>query len=97
MKLDLTDAALEDLREIREYTLRNWGERQENLYLEAMWARFAEILNDPSRFRPREDLFPGCKVAAQEKHIILFRVESDVLQIIRVLHSAMDINRHSTE
>ena len=53
MKLDLTDAALEDLREIREYTLRNWGERQENLYLEAMWARFAEILNDPSRFRPR--------------------------------------------
>lgn len=94
MKLDLTDAALSDLREIREYTLQNWGERQEDEYLKAMWRRFTEILNDPSRFRLRDDLFSGCRIAAQEKHIILFRVEGDVLQVIRVLHGAMDIKRH---
>ncbi len=94
MKLDLTDAAVKDLREIREYTLQNWGERQEDLYLKAMWKRFAEVLKDPTRFRLLEDLFPGCRTAAQEKHIILFRVENDILQIVRVLHGAMDMRRH---
>ncbi len=94
MKLDLTDAAVEDLREIREYTLHNWGERQEDLYLKAMWRRFTEILDDPTLFRLREDLFPGCRTAAQEKHIILFRVENDVLQVVRILHGAMDVRRH---
>ena len=94
MKLDLTEAALDDLREIRDYTFRNWGERQENLYLKAVWERFAELLKDPSRFRLRDDLFPGCRIAAQEKHIILFRVENDVLQVVRVLHGSMDFKRH---
>lgn len=97
MILDLTDAALADLREIRDYTLAKWGERQETLYLDAMWKRFAEMLTEPSRFRQREDLFPGCRIAGHQKHVILFRVEADRLQIIRVLHTAMDLKRHLPE
>ena len=44
MKLDLTHAALEDLRSIRAYTLEQWGETQEKLYLDRLWNRFEEIL-----------------------------------------------------
>lgn len=96
MTLEFTDAAVSDLRSIRNYTLEKWGERQEQFYLDAMWNRFEEILidPDPDRWRVREDLFPGCQLAAQGKHVILFRIRGKTLQIVRILHSAMDYPRH---
>lgn len=94
MTLEFTDAAVSDLRCIRNYTLEKWGERQEQIYLDAMWDRFEEILAEPDRWRCREDLFPGCQLAAQGKHVILFRIRGKTLQIVRILHSAMDYPSH---
>jgi len=94
MKIDLTNAAVSDLQSIHNYTLQKWGEEQGDSYLDEMWARFEEILSDSKRWRFREDLFPKCQLAPQGKHVILFRIEGDILQIVRVLHSAMDFSRH---
>ena len=94
MRLELTEAAVEDLRAIRAYTLHQWGERQEDIYLDQLWNRFAEILSDSSSYRFRHDLFPDCQLAAEGKHIIFFRVRKDVLQVVRVLHASMDFKRH---
>lgn len=93
MKLELTEAALEDLRSIRAYTLETWGPRQEQIYLESLWEKFRQILQHPDRFRQRPDLFPECQLAAEGRHVILFRIQEDVLQVVRVLHSAMDFKR----
>jgi len=97
MKLDLTDAAIDDLRSIRAYTLQTWGGEQEEKYLEEMWSRFELIRKNPGRCRHRPDLFPGCQIATQSKHVILFRIEEEVLQIIRVLHGSMDFPKHIPE
>jgi toxin ParE1/3/4 len=94
MKLDLTEAAIEDLRSIRAYTLQRWGEQQEQVYIDRLWDRFGELLKDCSPYRFRHDLFPGCQLAAEGKHVILFRIRGEVLEVIRVLHSAMDFKRH---
>jgi toxin ParE1/3/4 len=90
MNLELTPAALDDLRSIRVYTLERWGPAQEQLYLDHLWRRFELIMEDSRRFRFRPDLFPGCQIAAEGRHVILFRVSKDVLQVVRVLNSAMD-------
>ncbi len=94
MKLDLTLAALDDLRSIGAYTLDRWGPVQEQQYLDLLWDKFETIIREPSKFRFREELFPGCQIAAEGKHVILFRIRKDVLQIVRVLHGAMDFQRH---
>ncbi len=88
--MTLTHAAHEDLRSIRSYTLNAWGAEQEQRDLDQMWARFDSIRLDPERYRQREDLFPGCRIAAEGKHVILFKSGKDSLEIIRVLHAAMD-------
>ena len=93
MKLDLTEAAVADIRSIRTYTVRAWGKRQDELYQARLWKRFEEILAHSSSYRFRHDLFPDCQLAAEGKHVILFRVRNDVLQVVRVLHSAMDIKK----
>lgn len=94
MTLEFTDAAVSDLRSIRDDTLEKWGQRQEQIYLEAMWKRFEEIVSDPGRWRFRDDLFPGCQLAAQGRHVVLFRVRRKNLQIVRILHGSMDYPRH---
>ena len=94
MILELTDAAVADLRSIREYTVERWGEEQEVRYLDAMWQKFEEIQADPTRWRFREDLFPKCQIAAQGRHVVLFCIQGQVLQIVRILHGAMDHARH---
>jgi len=94
MTLDLTEAAISDLRSIGNYTVERWGSEQEERYLNLLWKKFEEILEDPARWRHREDLFPECQIAAQGKHVILFRVKGRVLQIVRILHSAMELPRH---
>lgn len=94
MKLEITPAALADLRSIRAYILERWGAAQEAAYLAGMWEKFESILASPTPCRSRPDLFPGCQLAAEEKHVILFRVNKSTLQIVRVLHSAMDFPRH---
>ncbi|MDF1756331.1 MAG: type II toxin-antitoxin system RelE/ParE family toxin [Verrucomicrobiales bacterium] len=95
--MDFTDAAIGDLRSIRNYTLEKWGEEQEAKYLDELWNRFEEIQTNPQRWRSREDLFPGCQLAPYERHVILFRIEDGTLRVVRVLHSAMDFQRHIPE
>lgn len=94
MKLVLTEAALDDLRSIRTYTLERWGASQEERYLAHIWARITVIRATPDRFRRRDDLFPGCRIAAEGRHVILFRADSDTIAVVRVLHAAMDFKRH---
>lgn len=94
MKLALTEAALEDLRSIRAYTLEMWRAEQEEIYLDKIWSRIEAIRSDPFRYRLLEDLFPGCRIASEGRHILLFRANKESLEIARVLHSAMDLKSH---
>lgn len=94
MKLAITEAALADLRSIRLYTLENWGPEQEEAYLRQVWNRFEVIRTAPGSHRLREDLFPGCRLASEGRHVILFQAGPETLTIVRVLHAAMDFKRH---
>jgi plasmid stabilization system protein ParE len=59
MTLEFTPAAVSDLRSSGAYTLEEWGPGQEQIYLDALWSKFGEILGAPEKCRPRNDLFPG--------------------------------------
>lgn len=97
MNLTLTEAALDDLRSIRAYTLETWGEAQEEIYLRKIWNRIQSLREEPTRHRLRANLFPGCRIASEGRHVILFRSEGNAISIVRVLHSAMDFKRHLPE
>jgi toxin ParE1/3/4 len=94
MKLILTEAALADLRAISAYTLETWGEEQEARYIQQMWSRMELMRANPNCGRRRDDLFPGCRLVAEGRHVILFRQNRKAVEVIRVLHSAMDFRRH---
>ena len=94
MNLEFTKAAVGDLKSIRHYTLETWGGEQEEVYLNDLWKKFEDILDDPSRWRFWNDLFTCCQVASQGRHVILFRAQGKTLHIVRILHTAMDFPSH---
>jgi toxin ParE1/3/4 len=97
LRLELSEAALADIRSIREFTLEHWGPTQEEIYLNSMWAVFSEIQQKPTSFRFRNDLFPLCQIATCGSHLILFRIHNEAVQVARVLHRSMDFQRHIPE
>jgi toxin ParE1/3/4 len=74
--------------------METWGPDQEHRYLERIWSSFEDLRQNPEHYRLRPDLFPGCRIAAEGKHVILFRAHDGQLEIARVLHAAMDFKRH---
>jgi toxin ParE1/3/4 len=97
MTLEFTHASIADLQSILSYTFQVWGAEQEQVYLDSLWKKFEDLLANPERWKKRNDLFPGCQIATHAKHVILFRISGSNLQVVRILHAAMDFPRHLTD
>ena len=94
MTFILSPAAIFDLQSISSYTLETWGAEQEELYLKSLWQKFMLIQSAPENHRLRDDLAKGCYSARFEKHVIFFAIRGQTLEIIRILHGAMDFRAH---
>lgn len=94
MRLVLSPSAIRDLQDISDDTLQTWGAAQEDLYLKRLWGKLAEIQSNPETCLLRENLAKGCRSARHEKHVIFFSITGRTLQVIRILHGAMDFNSH---
>jgi toxin ParE1/3/4 len=94
MNLVLAPRAAEDLQAISAYTLETWGPEQEERYLQGLWTRLAEIREHPESFRMRTEFAAGCRSARVGSHVIFFRIREQALEVMRILHVAMDYSRH---
>lgn len=93
-KLQVTRAAQADLERIYDYTVKDWGRSQADLYLDRLQARVEQILIDQSLWRPMPEWHPSGYRSRYQRHVIFFVVEADQLLLARVLHDRMDVLRH---
>ena len=94
MTYRVSAAAQQDLREIYRYTLREWGERQGDLYMAGLQTRFIWLVVNRPLWRERPELGAGIHTYAHERHVIVFRQIGDCLDILRVLHDRMELDGH---
>ena len=83
-----------DLREIWRYTNATWSARQADTYLRKLDRAMRRAARTPGHGQAVPELGPGLHKLAVERHRIFYRVGSDVVVIIRVLHDQMDFVRH---
>jgi len=91
----LTKLADADLLSIAEYTLRTWGEKQTEKYLnelEDACDRFARLQETG---RPCREIRPGLYRSEVRNHLIFYRRFADKILIVRILHERMLPARHS--
>lgn len=93
--------AKDDIKRILQYTIENWGEVQGWEY-SALIEEALEIVGlDPKCGRPVNSGRQGIlryhlkQAGRNARHIVFYRMGVDgTVEIIRLLHDAMDFNRH---
>ena len=91
-RLELSQQAKADFRDILSYTLTTWGESQLAKYRASINDALHVILYNPSAGRP--SVKPNVKVLAVEHHRIFYRTMEDTIYVVRILHERMDTSRH---
>ncbi len=94
--LQLSRWAEADLVGIAEHTLETWGDRQLVKYRDLLEQGFSKITRDPftPRSKEREELFSDCRSLHIGRHVILYRAKGNTVQVARILHDSMELDRH---
>lgn len=87
-------AAKSDLKEIYQYGLRQWGQVQSDSYLENLKDHFWSLTEQPLLGVERPELLSGVRSLPIGSHALFYRVTTDTVEIIRVLHGRQDPQRH---
>src|SRR5712671_492012 len=94
MPLRLSKLAYADLDSIYADSIAKWGQGQADCYLNTLWDALEQVAATPERWRPRDALYPGCRICFSGRHAILYRIRESRVEIARILHDAMDFPRH---
>lgn len=91
----LSPQAQKRLKQIRDYTLKHYGNRQKKLYMTMIRDKMHQAACNPiSEGRARDEIKPGYYSIRAEKHYVYYRVRDAHIDVIDVLHESMEPNRH---
>ncbi|MBE6442203.1 MAG: type II toxin-antitoxin system RelE/ParE family toxin [Desulfovibrio desulfuricans] len=89
----LTPLAEADLEEIWLYTFRRWSPEQADAYVRGIMAAIAGLARG-DKVGLRTDVRPGYRKYRAGMHVIYFRRSGEFVDVIRILHERMDVERH---
>lgn len=92
----LSPAARADLEQIWDYTHDRWGADQAEEYLRELQHAIERAATNPRIGRPCDEIRPGYRKLAAGSHTLFYRLTPahDVVDVVRVLHQRMDVDRH---
>jgi toxin ParE1/3/4 len=93
-RLELTEIARADLKSIRRYSSRTWGQGRTTHYMAALRDTMKKLVAETTVSRSRDDLRPGLRMVASGRHCIFFEANQSRVLVVRVLHDRMDYRRH---
>jgi len=102
----ITAAAEVDFQDIVGWTAEHFGEAQARVYAATLSAALEALIGGPSLpgVKSRDDISKGlftlhvARSGRKGRHFVLFRIGEDrgveAIDVLRVLHEAMDLPRH---
>ncbi len=93
MRLVWSNLAIAELRALRRTSVARWGDAVAEHYLEDVAAAAKQIGADPDRARP---LKGALRIFRVRSHYLILQIDTlaNRVTVARVLHVAMDIERH---
>jgi toxin ParE1/3/4 len=90
----LSPRAQKDIDDIWEYTVAHWNVRQAEIYLHQIQRAIDTVAAEPNIARACDDIRPGYWKYPAGSHVIFFRITDKGINVVRILHSRMDFERH---
>ncbi len=88
---DVSPAALHDLEEIRDYIAKDSPPRATK-QIEKLYDRFHTLASMPGAGRLRPNLGADVRSFAIAPYVVFYRLQGDVVLVMRVLHGARDVD-----
>jgi toxin ParE1/3/4 len=93
LKITLSAHAKADFKTIAKYTHEVWGIEQRHSYMRAVDSAFLSLADNPSLGRPCSGLRQGMYRYAVKRHVVFYRVRTNGLVILRILHERQSPER----
>ena len=90
----LRPQAVADLEEIWNHSTENWGELQAERYLRLINKHFRKIADNPDLGPSCDGIREGYRRRRVARHTIFYRMSDDRVEVVRILHERMDVDRH---
>ena len=94
MQLKLTPKARADLDAIWDYTVKQWNVEQAETYLASLGKTMQLLVENPGLGTRIDHVKSGYRKFPAASHLLIFKVTSSTVEIIRVLHKNMDATGH---
>jgi toxin ParE1/3/4 len=93
-RLILSPKAQQDIENILRYTGEQWGEKQIEIYRDKLTGALETILGNPASGHGSTELPETHHVYPVGSHVIVYRVQADVIGVIGILHKRMSLSRN---
>jgi toxin ParE1/3/4 len=94
MRFRLSHQALQDIEEIRAFTVERWGRAQWVSYFAGLSEAFERIAADPTCGLPRYSMRGGMRSLVYRKHLIFFEAPAapgQRVSILRIAHERRNL------
>ena len=89
----LLAAAREALTEIWTFGAIEWSMSRADAYFDLLMGAIGKLGDHPQMAPPAVGLGPGYRRLVVRAHVVFYRVEGDVVAVVRVLHQSRDAGR----
>ena len=91
VRLYLTDRAVRDIAEIREYSVEQFGRRVANQCLSTVENTLNLLKSSPSLLRDQPELHSWFKFYRCKKHFLVCDQQAGGIYVLTLIHTSMDI------
>ncbi len=97
-KYRISELAIGDLEKIWLYTFKNWSLEQADRYHNLLLDEIEFISCNFKLGKNMEHIRTGYRMSKMKSHLIFYKMgKNDVIEIIRILHQQMDIEKRLEE
>lgn len=92
-KYTLSPLAQSDIEDIWDFTAERWNVDQAEVYVRQIWEAIGVIADKPGLGQSCDDVRAGYQKWPVGSHILFYRVVADAIDVVRILHERMDVDR----
>lgn len=90
-RVELTQRAVTDLREIEQFSVMEWGRKTADKYLDDIAAGLDRLSENPDILRLEPDFAPGLYFYRVKKHVLVCDYNDNVVFVLTIIHTSMDL------
>lgn len=92
LKLEFTESALRDFREIGDYIAQ--GDRAAAIsFVRRLHQRCMTLTDYPGTGRKRDEFLPNLRSVTEGEYVIFYRPLSEIVEVLHIVHGARDTRK----